>query len=341
MGLVTSAIVGGIGMLGSTVMGAVQAGEERDLARGAMADAMREIKSVGAPPDIAREIIYEKFKQAGVLTPEVERQIDLGVSQLSQIVENEKTKAAEYKALDQLQQRAAGGLTAEDRAALNQAKAEVAQQTNAQQQSILQNMSQRGMGGSGAELAAKLAASQAGSNTLSQQGIDIGAQASRNALQAALQSGEFAGSLGQREFARDSERARATDAVNQFNVQNAVSRQQRNVDRSNQSNLYNLQRQQTVADANTQQANQELLRQRQAEMERWRAQLDQAAMASGAYQQQAQQNTQNAQAVGSQWGQVASGMGSLAGTFGTAAMKQDQTPAATPTKDVYRDKLIP
>lgn len=338
MAITTAAIAGGVGMLGSSVIGAVQAGEERDLARQAMGEALAEIKKVGAPPDYAREIIYEKFKQAGILTPEVENQINLGVSKVAQIAENEQLKSAQLKALDQMQQRAKGGLTAEDRAALNQAKAEINQQNQAQQSQILQSMAQRGMGGAGAELALKLQSQQQGANLGAQAATQLGATASQRALEAARMSGEFAGGVQAQEFSRNVQRGQAEDAVNQFNIQNAMARQQRNVDRTGQANLYNVQRQQHVADLNVQQQNQELLRQREAERQRWLDSLSLAQAKSGAYAGAANFSSNQAQAIGSQWGQIAGGFGSIMGgalgampAGGGGAAAASSAPISTPT----------
>lgn len=327
MAVVTSVVVGAA-MVGTAVVGAVQAGEERDAAREAMNSALAEIKAVGAPPDYAREIIYEKFKQAGLLTPEVEKQINLGVSKVSKIVDNEKTKAAQMKALDQMQQRAKGGFTAEDKAAINKAKLDIANQNQAQQSQIIQNMAQRGMGGAGAELAARLGAQQQGSNMLSQQGMDLASTASRNALDAARLSGDFAGQIGQQQFQRDTARAEAEDAVNRFNIENAMGRQSRNVDRSNAANEYNVKRQQYVSDLNVQQQNAELLRQREAERQRWLDQLGLAKAKAGQHVNLANQSMQSAQQVASDWGNISGGFGTmLGGTMGAAT-----TPSASAAK---------
>lgn len=331
--LTTVAVVAGVAALGSAIVGAVEAGEERDAAREAMNNALAEIKAVGAPPDYAREIIYEKFKQAGLLTPEVEKQINLGASKIAKIADNENTKNAQLKALDQMQQRAKGGFTAEDKAAINQAKLEIANQNQAQQSQIIQSLAQRGMGGAGAELAARLGAQQQGSNLLSQQGMQLGADASRNALEAARMSGTFAGQIGQEQFERDLTRAEAEDAVNKFNIENAMGRQQRNIDRSNLAQEYNIKRQQYVSDLNVQQQNQEYLRQRDAERQRWLDSLGLAQAKAGQQTNLSNMHMNAAAGVASDWANIGSGFSDISGGAAKGAKKGSSGGAAAPASN--------
>lgn len=312
MGFTTAAVVGGAAMLGSSIVGAVQAGNERDKARAAMADALNEIRSVGAPPDLSKEIILNKFEQAGLLTPELQQKIELGVSKVAQIAENEKLKDVQMKALEQIKRRAEGGLTPEDRAALNQAQIEIQQQNQATQKTILQSMAQRGMGGAGTELASRLAASQASANIGAQRADEIGALASQRALQAAMQSGQFAGDIAREEFARAQTRSSAEDEVARFNIANAIARQRENVQSKNVAQEYNVKRAQHIADLNVEQANRELYRQAEAKRQHWLDQLDLARAKADMSQQSANLASQNAQAIGSQWGNIASGFGTIA-----------------------------
>ena len=301
MAAVSAVVAGGAALAGltSSIIGAVSAGADRAQAEKLMKEAMEEINSVGAPPDLSREIILQKFQQAGLYTPELESAIDLGVSKVSQIKEDAGLRDAQKGALELLTQRGKSGLMPEDRAALNQVRAEVQRDTEAKRQQILQNMQARGLAGGGAELAMQLQASQAGANTASAEGDRLAAQASQNALQAMVQGGQLAGNIRGQDFDVNSTRAAAEDEVNRFNVQNSIGRQTRNVGMGNDAQQRNLGERQRIQDANTGQGNNELYRQRDAEAEEYRMKMA-AAQAkanarTGASQQAMQQGNQTAQ----------------------------------------------
>lgn len=318
MGIATGALVGGaVASIGSNVVGSLASSGDRARAAAAHQRALEAIQAVGAPPDVAKEIYLEEFQQAGVLTPEVEQQIEMGASQVAQIKENEELKNAQMQALSALGERARGGLTPEDRAALAEARERIEQDTQARQASIMQNMQARGMAGSGAELAARLAGSQAASERGADFGRDLGAQSAARALEAARQYGTFAGTMQADEFQRARTRAEAEDELAEFNIRNAISRQKRNIDRRTQANVMNLQRQQAVADMNVRQANQELQRQRAAQQWMYQQRAQQARDLAGAqqnragqYQQQAKQTQQMWSGIGSGLSQAASGIAS-------------------------------
>lgn len=268
-------VVGGI-------VGAHAAEGDRTKAEQAYNDAVNEIMNISAPPDLAKEIILEKLQAAGVLNPQMEQAITAGVSQLSQIQPDQTGRNAQLNALQQMQQVGATGLRPEDMAALNQIRQQVAQDTEAKRQQIIQNYQQRGMGGSGAELAAQLQGSQAGSNQASQQGDQVAAQASQRALQALQASGAMGGQLQGADTALAAGKAQAADAFKQFDTQNAAARQQRNVSASNQAQLVNLNNAQNISNANAQMANAEKQRQLQGAQQTWADQVARAQARSGA-----------------------------------------------------------
>lgn len=268
-------VVGGI-------VGAHAAEGDRSKAEQAYNDSVNEIMSIGAPPDLAKEIILQKLQAAGVLNPQMEQAINAGVSQLSQIQPDQTGRSAQLNALQQMQQVGQTGLRPEDMAALNQIRQQVAQDTESKRQQIIQNYQQRGQGGSGAELAAQLQGAQAGSNQASQQGDQVAAQASQRALQALQSSGQMGGQLQNADTSLAAAKAQAADAFKQFDTQNAAARQQRNVSASNQAQLANLNNAQNISNANAQMANAEKQRQLQGAQQTWADQVARAQARSGA-----------------------------------------------------------
>ncbi len=309
----TALAIGAAGTIGANVVGSVASSGDRDKAAELYQQGMDEIMAIGAPPDAAREIILNKFDQAGLLTPEVEAEINLGASQVQQIKEDESLKEAQMNALGLIGERAKGGLTAEDRAALEEVRNEVESGERGRQEAIMQQMARQGMSGSGAALAAKLSSSQASTERAADQSDRLAAMASANALQAAREMGTLGGQIRGQDFSVNQARASAADQIAAFNAQQGINRQTRNVERRQGTQQFNVSRQQQVADANTAAANQELKRQRQAEQWEYEAALQRAGARSKALQGAAAGKQADASATQQMWGGIGSGIGSLAG----------------------------
>lgn len=258
------AVIGaGVGLIGGAAADAA-AEVDRVKAQRAIEDAYKYLQQVGLPPDSAKAIIYNQYKQKGLLTPELEKAINAGPSKMEGVTGSKEGQQAQLQALQILQQRGQTGLTPEDRAALNQIRQQVAADTRAKQQAIQQQFAARGQGGSGAELIGALQAAQSGTNQASIEGDRLAAMASQNALQSIGQAGTLGGQINQQQFGQQAEKAKAQDVINMFNAQNQVGQQARNVGAQNQAQAGNLAAGQQIQNANTQQSNQELLRQNQA-----------------------------------------------------------------------------
>lgn len=281
------AVVGSIasGVAGKQA-GAGAAGDAHDAAN----IAFQKLNEIGLPPDTAKAIVYQQFQQKGLMTPELESHIDQQASKMADVKGSPQAQQAQMQALQQLQQRGQTGLTPEDRAALNQVRQQVASDTEGKRQQIMQNFQARGQGGSGAELIAALQGSQSGANAESQQGDRLSAMASQNALQAIGQAGTLGGQIQQQQFGEEAQKAQAQDVINQFNTQNQVSQQARNVGAENAAQQSNLANAQNLSNANTQQANSELLRQNQAQRQNWLDTMQRAQVQSGGAMQNANYN---------------------------------------------------
>jgi hypothetical protein len=312
------AVAAGAQILGG-VIGNMASSGDRERAQDAYQRALAEIESIGAPPDLAKEIFLKNFQQVGVLTPEIEEAVSLDAPKVSQIKEAPELRKAQMTALQALGQRATTGRSAEDRAALAQLQLQQARDTEAKRQQILQSYQQRGMGGAGGELAAQLQAASAGSAQAGEQGVQLAAQAQRAALEAAREYGALGGQIRGQEFDIARTKAGAEDqaAVARFNE--AVARQQRNVGARNQAQQYNLSTQQRIAEQNIAQSNAELQRQRNAQAQQYQLGLQRAQARAGAQQGMGGQYQQQAQQTAGMW----SGIGSGAGRMLAAAYKPE------------------
>jgi len=122
---------------------------------------------------------------------------------------------AQMQALQRMQGIAdAGGLTAMDRARLDDVNRQAAQQEQSQRGAIMQNAAQRGALGSGATLAAQMAAQQGSASRRAQGGLQTAAMAQQRALDAISQTGQ----MGQNLRGQDMQTSAAQDAINRFNA---------------------------------------------------------------------------------------------------------------------------
>lgn len=305
-------------------IGNMLSGDDRDNAMRAYQDAFNLIQRLGAPPDLAREILLDRFQQVGVLVPELEEAINLDASKVAEIKESPTTKQAQLAALNLLKQRATGGMSAEDRATLAQISLQQERETEAKRQQIIQNYQQRGLGGGGSELIAQLQAASAGSAQAAEQGVQLQGQVSRNALEAASQTGRLGGDIRQQDFNIANVMAQAQDqnALARFNE--AVARQQRNVGARNVAQQQNLATRQRIADQNIAQANQERYRQREAEAQQYNMGLNRAQILAGSQMAMGNIYGQQAGRTAGQWAQGGAAVSQGLGQYSNYLQNQEQ-----------------
>jgi len=307
----------GLAGLAGDIFGSIFSADERDAANAAYQQAIDQINAVGAPPELAREIILKHFDQAGLYTPQLEEAINLGVSKVSQIQEDQKSKQAQDEALQLIGQRARTGLTPEDRSAFNQLRRETQREAEAKRQQILQNFQARGQAGSGAELAAQLSSAQSGDEKLAAAGDNISAEASRRALESlSAYSGAATNARGQ-SFDIDRAKAAAEDDFSKFNTQNQISRQARNVASQNDAAKQNLSEKQRIADSNVNVDNTQTMNRVAQKQADWGNKLGYAKTQNNALMSKAAQDEKNADRIASNWSNVGGGISDFLGKFGT------------------------
>lgn len=171
--------------------------------------------------DEAMAVIKAAQDRYGSLDPAaIERaaQDVLPPSELAKIKTDPALRQAQMNALSKMREiEDSGGFLLEDRAVLNQAQNETARLERANRQGILDGMAQRGVGGSGAELAASLASAQGAANRNSQAGLERAAAAQRRYFDAIRARGDMAGNLRRQDYDEQSNVARAQDRINEFN----------------------------------------------------------------------------------------------------------------------------
>lgn len=185
------------------------------------------LESIGIPSIEAQKIILETPEYAGDLIVE-----NLGPSAMEEITGDPRLKSAQMDALRSLQETGKVGLSAEDRAEREDMLRQSAAQGQSQQKQILQEMAQRGNLDSGASLIAQLQSNAAQSSDARRQSEQMAADVSGRRRDAIMRAANLAGNMEGADFGRQSKVASARDRINQFNVQNRMTGQERNLDRT-------------------------------------------------------------------------------------------------------------
>jgi len=315
--------MGAILGLGGAVIGAVSSSNDLQAARAAALQAFQQYASLGVPPNMAQPLVLQNLQSQGLLTPQLQQEINLGPSQLANIHQNQSDLNAQQSALNSLIQQGAGGMTPQEKAAFLSMQNQTLGAANAQRQSILQQAQQQGIADSGTQLAAQLQATQSGANNALSQGDQLASLSNQNALSALSQAGALGGQMNQQQYNISANAAQAQDAINRFNAQNALGIQQANVGAQNQAQASNLANAQAIANYNAQQANQEQLRQLQGQQLNWQNQLGLAGAKAGADLGQAGYLQGQGQQTANQWQNIGQGAAQVANAYNTQQNNQN------------------
>lgn len=270
------------------------------------------LQQIGQAPDVSAPLILQQYKQAGLLTPEMEANI---TAQMPQAIGNDATAVnAQTQALQQMQQRAAGGLSAGDRAALTQSNLAAQGSVQGRLGSIAQNMQQQGLSDSGSKLAMQLSAAQGGQNTAASNANQIAQQAQQAAIQASGQAAGLGGQIEQQQFSQGMANQNAATQMQRFNIQNQLGVQQQNTQAANQAQAGNLANAQSVSNANTQAQNAELYNQQQQAMNQYNANKNTAEVQAGGYSSLGNQQQQLANSQAQAGVNMGTGIGGIIGS---------------------------
>jgi len=232
-------LIGNIGADRTANRSANEANRQRTLA-------LQELMGIDIPDIELMKRAYEVPELVGEYTPEMEQLFAQDPSAMEGVAVDPRLASSQYAALQQLSGLAESGLSPEDIAGLEQVRRQSAAQDQARQGQILQEMQQRGVGGAGSELIAKLKSSQSAADRSSQEGLEIAKMAQQRALQAIMNQGNLASSMRNQDVGEQSNIARAKDVINQFNTANRQNVQQRNVGNQNVAQQQNLQNRQGI-----------------------------------------------------------------------------------------------
>ena len=190
----------------------------------------------------ARQLAQRMLQVWGSIDPReweaVEDVIDQDPTAFEQVASqlDPSTRQAQQRVLGRLmEQGLSGGQDAQSRAEVAQALGQTAQANRAQQQAVMQNFAARGMGGSNAELGARLAAQQQTATTNALAGLQANANAQQRAAAALMNSGNLAGQIRGADYGQAADLASARDRVAEANARNRQGVNSRNADRRQQA----------------------------------------------------------------------------------------------------------
>lgn len=191
---------------------------------------------------------YEDIDPSAVVG--AESAYDLGPSAYDGMQVDPGTRLMQARVMDELARRGLeGGMDADARADLNEGLLAAAQQERSSRGAIIQDAAARGMGRSGAALAAQLQAHGGAAQRANQAGLRAAADAQARAYQALAQSSDLAGAIRGQDYQQASDKARATDLIAQHNARNRQDVQARNIDRQYQAQQQRFANRMGLADA--------------------------------------------------------------------------------------------
>lgn len=332
----------GLGGLAANVVGGAvgnaAASGDKAQALALQQNALKNIQGLSSPTVDQLKLALSQYQTAGQLTPEMEATIAQDPSLMNSVSVDPRLRNAQLQSLAALQKVGAGGLRPEDMAALANVRNSTEQQANSDRQAVMQSMQQRGIGGSGAELAAQLGAGQSAANRANTAGLDIAGQASQRALQAISGAGSLGSSMEGQQFGEAAQQANAQDVINRYNAMNSQQVGNANTTAKNAAQATNLGNLQSVMNQNTGVANQQAAYNANLPQQVYQNQLGQAQAAAGVTNQAAGALQQNAAQTQNMWSGLGQAAGQGIGAIGAYNQNQDymdilkglnKTPAAS------------
>ena len=280
--------------------------------------AINALNKINVPTLEEQRVELEKLVQQGIITPEEVNLITLEPSAMEEVQIDPRFRQAQINTLQKLQDIVdQGGLTAVDKARLQDVIDAQNTEERGAREAIIQSARERGIGGSDFELAQQAIATQGAANRAARQGMDVAALAEQRALDAMIQQANLGGQLESRDFSQQSEKAKAKDIINQFNAANRQNVEAANVTARNEAQKANLGEKARVADANTVAANAERVRRANLIQQKFQNELAKAQSIGGLHAQLGQiaQEQANKQ-FGGQMGLIGAVAPIVAGAFG-------------------------
>lgn len=224
---------------------------------GTLQSAQQQIQATATPSAQQLQLIVQNYVDQGILTPAQAQAVQQNPNALQTIMTNPALTNDQMSALSSLQQIANGsGITPQMAAQLNQITEKNAADARGQNAATMQQAQERGMGNSGTTLLGNLTNNQSEAANNYNEGLGVAAQGQTNALNALTSGANLAGNMQAQSFGQQAQVDAATNAINNFNANNAQNVNLTNTNSQNQAMAANLANKQNTANASTTAQNQ-------------------------------------------------------------------------------------
>lgn len=303
-----AALPGVISGIGNAIANASAAERAQMLLKQNMADWM----AIQIPDPEELKVALDQFVQQGVLAPQLQQAIKQDPSAFEDIVGDTSYKAAQNRALGELENIGyEGGMRLQDKAALQDAMMEGQVADRSNRDAIASEMARRGLGGSGFEVASRLQSQQSGADRDSQNALKIAAQAQDRALSSIMGAGDMATKYRGQDFDEQAKKASAADQIAAFNTANMRDVNAANVGMQNRASEMNLAAKQDIANQNTQLKNQQQMYNKNLQQQNYENQLKRTAGATQQYGAQAATAMKAGENTGNAISNVGTGIGQV------------------------------
>jgi hypothetical protein len=317
----------------------------KDKLSGKFQQALDTINKVYVPTTDEQKVQLEQLVQQGIITPEEMQTFLQNPTELNQISVDPRFREAQTNALTKMQDIVnSGGLTAIDKARIQDIIDTQNTEERGQREAIDQNARERGIGGSDFSLVSKAVANQGSANRAARSGMDVAALAEQRALDAIKESAAMGSNLENTEYGQQADKAKAQDIINQFNTANKQAVGNANVNARNSAQQLNLGEKQRVSDVNTGNENANRVRNADLIHQKFQDEMSKAGAASnilGQWGTSAQDiaNKKYASQVGLIGTGAQIGAGLAMGPWGAAAAPAASTAAANTVRAANTNPL--
>lgn len=250
MGGPWGAVAGAAAPVVGSLLGGLFGSDERSEADRLSQQALAEYLGISVPDIEKMKLDLDLYQSQGELTPELQALFEQGNSNLENVSIDPRYQQNQLAALESIAGFASGNLTPADLAGFELAKRDASSYDQAKQQQILSEMQQRGQGGSGAELIARLNSTQSSADRLQQAELEQARIQQQGRMQALQQQSNIAGQLRTQDYNEQSDLAQAQDAISRFNTQAKTNQNANNTNVANNAMQYNLGNKQRISESN-------------------------------------------------------------------------------------------
>ena len=241
-----------------------------------------EIRGIDVPTVADQIVNWENLAYAGGLDPaslaEVlgegwEEKITADPSILRELARDSRFKDAMTKGLDDLRSVAEGGFSTPDLAAMEEIRRRVATEERGQREALLQRAQERGVGGSGLEMASALQSQQDMADRRALENLMTAARGEERRIGASQAAAGLGSQFRGQEFAEGKAMDDADRLINQFNAQMRMRQAEGDASRQMAAQERNLGELQRLSDMNTQGRYQAALRNKALQQQRFDNQM--------------------------------------------------------------------